>query len=78
VIRVLGGAVVSHKHSLSQLRQIFLMSFELHVRQSHCITDHRDAIYDAKYSPDGSRLATASNDDVVMIWDTTAHDSMYA
>src|SRR5690349_10037733 len=42
------------------------------------IQAHTDEVYDAKYSPNGQWLATASFDKTVAVWDTQASTSSYA
>jgi WD40 repeat protein len=42
------------------------------IAQTKLVKGHSDWIFDARYSPDASMLATASQDKTVKIWSTDA------
>jgi WD40 repeat protein len=38
-------------------------------KELHSLTGHEGGVYSVSWSPDGNRLATASNDGTVRVWD---------
>ena len=48
---------------------IWIESTSLKITKVNHFKGHTNWIYDTKYSPDGTKFATASDDDSVIIWD---------